>query len=136
MSISPVVTSRYNQYVQNLPTEVPRKAAQGFAITATIQLISGSSRNTSIFAGAMAATSTIIEAVTRPIIRAIFPNYPTIAQWIQMLIPRAIALGLASTVSPWIGVSDQIATSLLPILAWWALNGNFYEANVGMVEVL
>lgn len=125
-----------NNYVQNFPTEVPTKAAQGFIATATISLIAGCASSVALLGGAIAATATIIEAITRPIIRAIFPETPFIAKLIQICIPKMMALGLAASIAPWIGVSYKMTSILLPLIAWITLNDRFYDRNVAMVEVL
>lgn len=125
-----------NNYMQSFPTEVPTKTAQGFIITATINLLNGYNCSVALVGGAIAAIATIIEAVTRPIIRAIFSENPNIAKFIQIVIPKMMALGLAALVAPWIGVSYKMTSVLLPIIAWITLNEGFYERNVGMVEVL
>lgn len=125
-----------NSYIENFPTEVPVKAAQGFIMTATIGLIAGCAGSMALLGGVIAATATIIEAITRPIIRAIFPENPFIATFIQMSIPTAIALSLADAAAPWIGMSYKMTSFLLPLIAYIALNQQFYERNVGLVEVL
>lgn len=124
-----------NNYIQSFPDEVPVKAAQGFIATATISLFVGCASNVALVGGALAVISTLIEAVTRPIIRAIFPENPFIAKVIQIIVPRIIALSLGTAVAPWIGVSYTITSTLLPLIAWVALNDRFYERNVGMVGI-
>lgn len=125
-----------NNYTQNFPAEVPIKAAQGFIVTATINLLNGYNCNVALVGGTVAAIATIIEAVTRPIIRAIFPENPNIAKFIQIVIPKMMALGLAAAVAPWVGISYKMTSILLPVIAWLTLNERFYERNVGMVEIL
>lgn len=134
--MSATLTSIQNNYMQNFPTEVPIKAAQGFIVTATISLIAGYASSIALLGGALAAITTIIEAVTRPIIRAIFPEVPIIAKLIQICVPQMMVLGLADLIAPWIGVSYKMTSILLPLIAWIALNDKFYERNVAMVEVL
>ena len=125
-----------SHYIQHLPSEMPTKAAQGFIVTAAISLLAGCSANVALLGGAIAASATIIEAVTRPIIRAIFPNHSTIASCIQVYIPNTIALGVASALTPWIGVSYKMTSALLSIFAWITLNDRFYERNVAMAGIL
>ena len=125
-----------NNYIRNFPAEVPIKAAQGFIVTAAINLIAGRAGNVALFGGAIAATSTMIEAVTRPIIRSIFQDHRTIAIFIQIFFPKMIALGLAASIAPWIGVSYKMNSFLLPLIAWIALNHDFFNRNVGMAEML
>lgn len=125
-----------NYYMDNFPTEVPKKAAQGFIVTAAINLCSGFSTHVALLGGAIAATATIIEAVTRPIIRSVFRGNRFVAKFIQLAVPQAIALGLATSVVPWIGVSYKMSSYLLPLIAWISLNDRFYESNVGIVAVL
>ena len=126
----------HRSYVNDFPTEVPAKAAQGFIVTAAISLIAGRAANVSFIGGAIAATASVIEALTRPVIRGIFPDNPFIAKSIQICIPKLVALGLAGSLAPWIGLTYKITSVLIPLLAWIALNDRFYERNVGMVEIL
>jgi hypothetical protein len=128
-----------NFYIENFPTELPIKIAQGFIVTAAIGLVAGCASNVVLLRGAVAVTATIIEAVTRPIIRAIFPQNPFIATGIQVFIPEMIALSLTASVAPWIGVGCRIGEhvlSLPSIIAWFALNHRCYERNVAMAAVL
>lgn len=120
-------------YVQNFPTEVPTKATQSFIVTTGISLFAGSASNVALLGGALAATSTLIEAVTRPIIKAVFPENTKIAEIIQIVMPKMIVLSLAVR----FGVTYQVTSFvLIRIITWIALNRTFYERNVGMVEVL
>lgn len=134
--MSAVLSAIQNHYIQNFPREVPTKAAQGFITTAVINLVTGSATNVALVGGVIAATATIIEAVTRPIIKTIFPEHPRIAKFIQIAMSKMMALGLAASMAPWLGVAYKITHVLIPLLAWIALNDKFYEKNVGMVEVL
>ena len=105
-------------------------------MTAAIGLITGRAAPVSFLGGAIAATATLIEAVTRPIIKAVFPDIPFIAKCIQISVPKLMALGLAGSLIPWICISYKITSVLIPLLAWLALNDRFYERNVAMVEIL
>jgi hypothetical protein len=134
--MSAILKAIKTHYIENLPTEVPTKAAQGFVVTAVINLLYGSASNVALVGGAVAATSTIIEAATRPVIRAIFPENPRIAKFTQIVIPKMMALSLAASAAPWLGVTYKISTILMPLIAWITLNEGFYEKNVGMVEIL
>ena len=134
MSANLLTMHRY--YTNNFPNEVPTKATQGFIVTAAIGLITGRAAPVSFLGGAIAATATLIEAVTRPIIKAVFPDIPFIAKCIQISVPKLMALGLAGSLIPWIGISYKITSVLIPLLAWLALNDRFYERNVAMVEIL
>jgi hypothetical protein len=130
------ISAMQNNYTTNFPAEVPTKAAQGFIITGAVSLLYGSSANVALLGGAIAVTATLIEALTRPIIKAIFPENPFIVKCIQVCVPRILALGGAIALAPWIGVSYEITSFFIPLIAWIALNDRFYERNVGMVEVL
>ena len=124
-------------YIRNFPTQVPMKAAQGFVVTLVINLIANNHpSNVALLGGAIAATATVIEALTRPIIKAIFPEHPLITRLIQVITPKVIALSLAASVAPWIGVSYTTTSFVLPLIAWIILNEGFYENNVAMAEVL
>jgi len=134
--MSAALTAIQNNYIQNFPSEVPTKAAQGFIATAVINLLAGSASNVALIGGAFAVTATIIEAVARPIIKAVFPRNPGIVIIIQIVMPRMMALGLAASLAPWLGVAYKMSSILMSSLAWLALNNRFLERNVGMVEVL
>lgn len=134
--MSVTLSSIQSNYIKNFPAEVPIKAAQGFIVSVAINLVAGAASNMALVAGAIAATATIIEAVTRPIIKAIFPENPKVATVIQVTMSKTIALGLAASVAPWLGVAYKTTSVFIPIIAWLVLNDRFYERNVGMVEVL
>ena len=124
-------------YIEKFPKQVPMKAAQGFIATLAINLIvNGHPSNVALLGGAIAVTATVIEALTRPILKAIFPEHPVVIVLIQVITPKIIALSLAASVAPWIGVSYTTTSFVLPLIAWIILNEGFYENNVAMVEVL
>lgn len=125
-----------NNYIRDLPSEVPAKAAQGFIATATIKLIAGASGKIALAGGAIAVIATMIEALTRPIIRAIFPNQSLITQAIQIVVPKMMALGLVSTFAPWAALSCEVHSFGLSVIAWLALNNGFYQRNVGMAQIV
>lgn len=134
MSSSLSVTQ--NNFSQNFPNEVPRKAAQGSIVSATIQLISGSATNMVLFAGILSVTATLIEAITRPIIQDIFPANQWIAQFVLIILPSVLVFKLAFAVAPAF-VATYYATSCfaLNFFAWCALNDNSYEKNVGLAFI-
>ncbi len=125
-----------NNYVKNFPAEVPVKAAQGFVVTAIIKLLVGSAGNVALAGGALAAAATGIEAVTRPIIKGVFPENPEIAKCIQIFIPKMLTLGLASAIAPGISLGYKMTSILFSLIAWAAFNNRFYDRNEGIVEVL
>lgn len=51
---------------------------------------------------------TLVEAVTRPIIRAMLPGHPKVARLIQTVVPVMITIGLAASAAPWLKVSYQL----------------------------
>jgi hypothetical protein len=112
------------------------KAAQGFLATAAISLVAGNAANIALLGGTIAATATLIEALARPLIQAVFPDSPFIGMAISIVIPNILALGLAASLAPWMGISYRVTSSVLSLLAWVVLNQQCYERNVGMVEIL
>jgi hypothetical protein len=134
MSVS--LNTFQDSYARSFPAEVPMKAAQGFIVTAAISLIAGNAANFALLGGAIAATATLIEAIARPFIQAVFPDNPLIGSAISIVVPNMIALGLAASLVPWIGISYKVTSSVLSLLAWLVLNQQFYHRNVGMVNVL
>lgn len=132
----PDFTVFQNNYVQNFPTLIPRKAAQGFIATAAIAIIVGGSFKIAMISGTLAATVTIIEAVTRPIIRSIFPEYPQFAKCIQIFFPKVIAFSLLQAVAPWLIVSYTVESIIVSLAGWYFFNYDFYENNVGMMTII
>lgn len=133
--MSVALRSIQNQYMQNFPSQVPTKAAQGFIVTTVINLVKGATGSMALLGGAIAVTATLIEAVTRPIITAVFPKHPTIARCIQIITSTMIALGLAASLAPWIGVVYKTTSIVMPLLAMLLLNDGFYEKNEALVQV-
>lgn len=118
------------------PDKVPLKAAQGFIVTAVINTVFGSSAKVALLGGAIAATATIIEAITRPIIDGLFYKNGRIRLIIQIVVPPAIALGLAASIASWLGVAYKMNSGLIPIIGWLALNSSGLEKNEAMAVVL
>ena len=125
-----------NNYKEHFPIQVPLKAAQGFAFAATAQLVAGSDLNMALLGGALTATATIIEAVSRPIIITIFPNNECATECIQTTAPRLITMGLANSVAPWIGMTYKMTPIALSLAGHFTLNNNWFQNNVGMVGFL
>lgn len=102
-----------NYYVNNFPTDVLTKAAQGFTASTILRVVFDNvvakkvafNGNAALLTGAMAATATIVEAVTRPMVRATLPDWPDFLRLVQIYSSRIITLGLAYSISPWIGVN-------------------------------
>lgn len=130
------VGSLKDDYVQNLPKEVHVKAAQGFTVTAVLSLLAGASTNVALLRGGLAVAATLIEALTRPIIKLIFPDNPFIAACIQVILPNIIVVSLAVSMAPSAFIVYTTTTLILNFVAWIALNNRFYEKNVGMAAVL
>lgn len=122
-------------YRQTFPTELPQKAAQSFLVTVGITLLGGAAMNVALLAGAMALSVSVIEAVTRPIIRAVFPENPFIAECFQIIVPTALVLNAALALAPMIGITYKITSIILPFIAWICLNERFYEKNIAMAQV-
>jgi hypothetical protein len=123
---------------------MPIKAAQSFVASAAINLFLHSSPATAILGGAIAATASLIEAVTRPIIRTIFPKsdsqgqtpkLPLLAQVTQLLVPSMVARGIASAFAPWIGLTYTTSTIFFTAITWWALNDDVFNKNEGVAFV-
>lgn len=123
-------------YTQDFPSELPDKMVQSFVLTTVIDLVAGSSYNVALLGGGIAVTATVIESVTRPILKAIFPKHPTITKCVQVVMPKMMALGLAASLTPWIGVAYKTSWVLFRVVVWVALNQSYYERNVAMTEVL
>lgn len=124
-----------SNYINNMPEQVPIKASQGFITTTAISVLSGLTLNISLIRGAIAVTATFIEAVTRPIIKATFPNQPIIASAIQIFIPQIVAISLATSLSPLLATSCKMA-SFISLIAWLMLNEDFYEKKEAIATVL
>jgi hypothetical protein len=122
-----------NSYIENFPRNVPLKMAQGFLATAAINLVfNKGTYRTALLRGSLAALISLVEAVTRPIIKAIFPNTPLAGMIIQIVITP---LSIEWLLEPRIGLSNT-RTPLIPFIAWFILNHGFYGNNEGMAEVI
>lgn len=133
MSATPVAQSTY---MQNFPTEVPTKAAQGFIVTAILNILAGRAGSIALLGGTLAAASTVIEAITRPVIKGIFPENPLIAQCIQIFSQKLFVVSVATALTPVLGVTYRATSFVLPIIAWAFLNCQYYEKNIAIAEVL
>ena len=131
------LTQIQNRYVQDLPDQIMFKTAQGFVATAGISLIYGAAANTALTLGAIAATATLIEAVSRPIIRSLFAN-TALVTFFQISLPKMAAFALARSIAPW--TSAQVASrSLSSLITWVMINygaTNPFTNNIAMAEVL
>lgn len=126
-----------NEYINRIPTELPTKASQAFVITGVMSLCCGSTLVVALLGGSIALLASAIEALTRPIIKSIFPNNTFIGKAIQIILPEMTAFGLADIAMPWVGFSYKITGLLLPILAWLSLNNsNWYEENRAIAAVI
>ncbi|KKM60242.1 hypothetical protein LCGC14_1543810 [marine sediment metagenome] len=123
------------EYVNKFPTKLPIKAAQSFVATGVISLIAGCSAVVALLAGSIAILATTIEALTRPIIKSIFPKNPFVGLFIQICIPEIMAFGLIGVAAPWLGVTYKVSALLLPLIAWLSLNNDFYEKNTAQAVV-
>lgn len=120
-------------YSKKFPSNVPLRALQGFVITTAIRLIFAVPLKKAAIIGALAAAATLVEAVTRPIMRSIFPNHAWIASSVQCIIPSVITLSAASAILPWVGLSYKV--SLLSCVLMLALNHATFQHNEGMVHI-
>ncbi len=100
-------------------------------------MVSGSTLLVALLGGSIALLASTIEALTRPIIKSIFPKNNSIGKAIQIVFPEMAAFGLANIAMPWVGFSYKINGLLLPILAWLSLNNsNWYEENRAIASVI
>jgi|GEM_PF-2164380 len=133
MSIN--LTTTQNNYVKNFPQNTPLKAAQGFIVTSLIHLTAGVAGKAAFLGGAVSATATLIEAVTRPIIETIFPKDSIITTCVQLVLAVTLTTTLATAMVPWVGVAHKMTSSSIPILAFIVLNSNAHE-NEALAIVL
>jgi hypothetical protein len=133
------------RYIQNFPQQAPVKIAASFLVTTAINLFSNTLQG-ALFVGGMAATATLIEAITRPIIREIFPQDESpqiIPKAAQIIIPEIIALGLGASIAPYLGVSykvnmfkDNALQKWFSIFSWCVLNFTAWNRNAPYAAVL
>lgn len=109
-------------YVNQLPKDIAIKAAQGAIVTATISLCFGAALPVALLGGTIAATATLIEALARPLIATIFPNNSFIRHCAQVIIPCGLALKLATSATPWLGIGYKTSVVALSFLATLILN--------------
>jgi len=120
-----------SNYWVNFPSEVPIKATQSFVATAVIGLVCGSALNVALVGGALAATATLIEAITRPIMQAILPKHEPVGIGIQVGLSILMAVSFAN----WMGVSYKL-TPLITILGMHMINSEPYGRKVGVITIL
>jgi hypothetical protein len=132
MTISAIL----NDYRAQLPMQIPRKAAQGFVATVVLQLAVGSTLPLACVGGMIAVTATLVEALARPIIRALFDENPFIVQCMQVTISSGAAFACMHTFAPKFAASYKAVSFWLSFLAWIPLNQDFIGRNVAMAEVL
>lgn len=144
-------------YYDKLPQNMCKNATISFFTSAAIYRTGGCDNKTSLAGGACAAMTSVIEALTRPIIRSIFPNHPTLGKWIQLLTPQSVIS--ESVITPLLGLEVppgmmRIQALLEPILArniptaamragistglsllkFGTFNYNWYEKNIARVS--
>lgn len=125
-----------NNYVQGIPREIPLKMAQSFIATTTICLIYDAVVPIALLGGMIAATATVIEALTRPIIESLFAEAPFIGKCIQVAMPPLLTLQFFSLLSPWIGIEYRQTNFLLPWISWYVLNERYQERNLAMAVII
>jgi hypothetical protein len=124
--------ARQDESLLNFPSDVPLKAAQGAIVTATVNLIAGSATNGIFAGGVIAAMATLIEGVTRSIMQKLFVTHPYAARFIQLTLPRMLALSLAAT----IGISYHPTPFLIAWIAAEILNTDCFDKQEAATFVI
>lgn len=123
-------------YTEEFPHAVHFKAVQGATTTVAINLIVGRALNVALIGGVLAIISSLVEAVTRPIITTIFKDHPVIVAVIQAVVAQMITLGLATAVASWVGVAYTVNSFFHSLLFFLTLNKNYIKHNIGVAFVL
>lgn len=95
-------------YIEKIPTEVLSQAAKGALATVAISLFLGSTAPNVALGAALAATITVVEAVSHPFFDAVLPNIPFVKPFVQFAIPAFFVLNLAFSTAPWLEVNPFI----------------------------
>jgi hypothetical protein len=92
-------------YMDDFPENLPRATAQAFIATTIIGACLGATIPNAALLGAVAATATLLDAVCRPIFRAIFaPETKATelaAKFLSVGGARLAALHLIASINPW-----------------------------------
>lgn len=88
-------------YADALPTDMGKKIAQGGLVSGGIHLLAGSSVGIALFAGSLAGVATLVEGLARPVIDAIFGQYPVIVKGFQSFMPALVVIHLFPSLLPW-----------------------------------
>lgn len=130
-------TPAFINYQNQFPKQVWQKAAQGFALTAALSLIVCSSTVTAaLIGGALAASATLIEAIARPLIKMTFPEHPVIGYAISIFTPTILTMAAFKSVPFLTNSGFNPGFGFWKGLSWFCLNPDYYDRNVGLVEVL
>lgn len=89
-----------SDYFQKIPTKIPLTALQGFLLSVAWRVIPNQSMNEALVAGTLAATATVIEALSRPIMQSLYPKGSVIGKLIQIYIPSIVTVEIAKLVFP------------------------------------
>jgi hypothetical protein len=137
MAIINTLKNIQHDMYHHFPKKVPLKALQGFLLTTGVNLCIGSSYRITLVEGSVAVLATLIEAVTRPLIRRIFPENPVVAKVFQNMSSVLGATGLANAVSPWTQVTITPMMALFPIwITLFAFNKHAFEKNEAMTYII
>ena len=124
-----------NSYMRYIPSGKVAAATEGLMITTAFQLLRDTSTNAALRCGALSVTATLVEAATRPVIRAILPNHPNLARFIQSIAPIMIVVGLFAPLAPGIQISCELA-ALIGLVRYFLTNNghNFYGYNSSAIS--
>lgn len=127
-------TEYKDDYIDKLPSDILKRTAQGFFIAATLSVISGSAGSAVLIAGALAASVTLVEAVTRPIIKSIFDDM-SVSLTCSIIFTRLIVMTAASVFVPSIVFKNTIGNSIINYLFFFYINetkNKYYSMNQAM----
>jgi hypothetical protein len=129
-----------DQYVREFPAYVPLKMAQGGIATTALHLLASCEPHVALLWGAMAATATLIEAVTRPIIKSLFSENESLITLTQSCVPRMTVLMFVDSWIPWAGKTYKISILSFQFLISCVLmaifNEKFYDKKIARIEVI
>lgn len=124
------INNSYQDYVNNLPQNIPLKAAQSFVISSVLQMtISGGLLAAGIVSGSLAAVASLVEACVRPIFKKIFPENLYIAHIISYGLAHGVTLGFCNILLPWVGISLKVTPIVIDLILFYCLNYGYGSRN-------
>lgn len=92
------ITQPFSDYYQSLPYRIPTAIIQSAAVSFAISAIFTENLNLSLVTGAIAATISLISALTMPIFRTAFADKDGKMPWLAFAVTQTVNVGLTQLV--------------------------------------